>query len=248
MLHLQQFEMSRLKDIARKVVAGFPVPLTKNLAYDRQTTRVMKDALRETSNCIDIGCHKGEVLEEMLALAPKGRHFGFEPIPHYFTELGKKFPANCEFYQVALSDSVGEIQFNYVKTNPAFSGIKQREYPKEEQIELLTVKTDLLDNIIPGDVFIDLIKIDVEGAEMQVLKGGESLIKRCQPIIVFEHGIGAADHYGTHPAEVFDFLTDCGLLVNTMKRWISEKEAFSRAEFEEQFTKQLNYYFMAYPG
>lgn len=239
--------MSKFKDIARRVVASLPFALTKNLAYDRQTKRVMKEVLTDTSNCIDVGCHKGEVLEEMLSFAPNGRHFGFEPIPHYFENLGKKFPSNCSFYQIALSDSEGEIEFNYVRSNPAFSGIKEREYPKEEQIELLKVKTDLLDKVVGPDTRVDFIKIDVEGAELGVLKGARQLLQNHKPIVVFEHGLGAADHYGTKPEQVYTLLNSCGLRLNTMKRWLAGDKAFTLGEFQEQFNKSLNYYFMAYP-
>lgn len=233
--------------MARRVVANLPIALTKNLAYDRETKRVMKKVLTSTSNCIDVGCHKGEVLEDMLALSPKGQHFGFEPIPQYFNGLGKKFPSNCSFFQLALSDQEGEIEFNFVKSNPAFSGIKERDYPKEEQIELLKVKTDLLDKVIGQDTVIDFIKIDVEGAELGVLKGGEQLLKKHRPIVVFEHGLGAADHYGTQPEEVFNLLTSCGLELNTMKRWLNGADAFTISEFQEQFHQGLNYYFIASP-
>lgn len=239
--------MSKFKDIARRIVASLPIALTQNLAYDRETKRVMKKVLGVSSNCIDVGCHKGEVLEDMLSLAPKGKHFGFEPIPHYFENLGKNFPSNCSFYQLALSDTQGQIEFNYVKSNPAFSGIKERDYPKEEEIELLKVKTDLLDHVIGDQTPIHFIKIDVEGAELGVLKGGINLLKKYQPVVVFEHGLGAADHYGTQPEEVFELLTSCGLEVNTMKRWLNGTSAFVQEEFKEQFQKGINYYFIASP-
>lgn len=239
--------MSRLKDLLRKIAAKLPFALTKNLAYDRQTDRIMSLALRDTSNCIDIGCHKGEVLEQILEYAPQGQHFGFEPIPHFFHHLEKNFDTNCTFFQVALSDKEGEIEFNYVVSNPAYSGIEQRDYPKDEEISKIKVKTAPLDSLIPNDTFIDFIKIDVEGAEMQVLKGAYQLIRRCRPMIVFEHGLGAADKYGTTPTELYEYLVEeCDLKLNTLKGWLKESDALAKKEFERQFYQRENYYFIAY--
>lgn len=238
--------MNRIKYLLRKIATALPFAITQNIAYDKQTKRIMELVLRNSSNCIDIGCHKGEVLEEILELAPNGQHFGFEPIPHFFQYIQDKFPQNCSFFQVALSNQEGEVEFNYVLTNPAFSGLKQRAYPKEERVEKITVKTQLLDNIIPKDVFIDLIKIDVEGAELGVLQGGVELISRCKPTIIFEHGLGAADHYGTKPSQVFEVLnTECGLEINTLKGWLQKQPSLSLSEFEKQFNERLNYYFIA---
>lgn len=46
------------------------------------------------------------------------------------------------------------------------------------------------------------MKIDVEGSELQVLRGAARVIRRDQPVIVFEDGRGAADLCGTRPDDV----------------------------------------------
>ena len=57
---------------------------------------------------------------------------------------------------------------------------------------------------------IDFIKIDVEGYEMQVVKGGESLIRSCRPTMVVEQKPGHAERYGTRTGEVIDLLKSWG--------------------------------------
>ena len=95
---------------------------------------------------------------------------------------------------------------------------------------------------------IDFIKIDVEGAELQVLQGAIVWIRKCRPIIVFEHGVGAADCYGTRPEHVYDLLCeDCGLKISLLEGWLSGRRPLSRDGFREQFDKGLNYYFVAHP-
>jgi FkbM family methyltransferase len=239
-----------MKKIIKSILFALGLDITKNQKYDRQTLKIMSRVIQPNSNCIDIGCHKGEMLEVMFKHAPKGTHYAFEPIPEMYNELLLKFSdSNFKIFPIALSNEKGETTFNHVKNAPAYSGIKQRRYDiKNPEISEITVKTDLLDNIIPDEEKIDLIKIDVEGAEFNVLKGGEKTIKKNQPFIIFECGIGSSDYYGTKPEEVFDFLCkNCGLKISLLINWINSKPPLNKSDFCLNFNNQLNYYFIAYP-
>ena len=80
-----------LKNAIRLSLNFLHLDLTKNLEYDRLTKSIMKREIKVDSNCIDVGCHKGEILENILKYSPKGTHFGFEPIPMLFKQLKKKY-------------------------------------------------------------------------------------------------------------------------------------------------------------
>ncbi len=219
-----------------------------NTLYDRQTVAVMDRSLSKNSNCVDVGCHTGQILKQILRYAPTGTHYAFEPLPELYRKLTESFPG-VNIHNLALSDAVGETSFQHVTSFTAYSGFRMRKYDRpDETIEEIKVKTDLLDNIIPQSLPLHFIKIDVEGAELQVLRGAVNTIRRSRPVVVFEHGLGAADFYGTTPEEVYDLLTtQCGLRVSLMQRWLEGSEALSREEFADQFHKAINYYFMAYP-
>jgi FkbM family methyltransferase len=244
------FNNHSVKKIIKNLIKKIPIAFTKNQQYDQQTKLILKKYLTTNSNCLDIGCHEGEVLEIMLKHAPMGQHHGFEPIPSFFNSLEKRFPTNCHFHQLGLSNEKGSSSFNHVISNPGYSGMKKRKYDKpKEKDTSITIEIDLLDNILPKDFRVDFIKIDVEGAEFLVLEGAIKTIKRNQPIIVFEHGLGGADVYGIHPAQLFELLNkECYLNVSTMKKWLNNENSFSKKEFIEQFEKGLNYYFIAYPS
>lgn len=220
----------------------------KNLKYDYETLHVFKKVLKKNSNCIDVGSHKGDILKKMIKYAPNGIHMAFEPLPDLHKKLKNRFGKKHKIYSFALCDKKGFSTFNFVTTNPAYSGLKKRSYDypgeKEKSIE---VETDSLDNIIPENFKIDLIKIDVEGGELQVLQGAEKTIKKYLPYIIFEHGIGAADHYGTKPEQIFDLLTGCGLKISLMEYFLAGKEPLDKQEFCGQFNKRYNYYFIACP-
>ena len=223
----------------------------KNQLYDIQTIEVMKRVLKNDSNCIDIGCHKGSILSEILSFASQGTHFAFEPLPEMHQGLLESFGniQGLRIYDCALSDVTGASSFQHVVTNPGYSGLRKRRYDRpHEQIQEITVKTELLDNLIPGDIPIHFIKVDVEGAELQVFRGGKETIKKSRPVIVFEHGLGAADHYGTSPESVYDLLaSQCGLRLFLMSDWLKSngRDSLSKAAFCEQFYSGNNYYFMA---
>ncbi len=227
-----------------------PFAHTLNHKYDLQTLEVIKKVCQTDSNCIDVGCFKGDIMDFYLKYVPNGTHFGFEPIPSFYDRLVKKYQkGECILHNVALSDRAGTVEFNYVVSDPGYSGFKERTYRTDhELIDKIKVKADTLDHIIPDDIKIDLIKIDVEGGEFLVLQGAKALIKRCQPIIVFEFEKGAAGHYGTQPEDIFNLFEQLNMKVSLMERFLKSKPSLSVHEFKHQFDTKENYYFIAYPS
>jgi FkbM family methyltransferase len=237
-----------IKDTLRKLFIALRIDITKNLEYDRLTEKIFKTVLRPDSNAIDIGCHKGEILDLFFKYAPKGSHYAFEPLPSFFNALLEKYRnKNVALYNFALSNKSGETEFTFVKNNPAYSGFIERDYDnKPVEIEKIKVEMAVLDSIIPRNVQIDLIKIDVEGAELQVLEGAMNTIKRCLPVIVFEHGLGASDYYATTPQDVYQLLHDtCGMNLYTLKNFTGKKVPLSLQEFKDKFFTKKEYYFVA---
>ena len=155
---------------------------------------------------------------------------------------------HVRLYNLALNDVSGIVSFQHVLSNPGYSGLRQRQYDRDnEQVIEIQVRSECLDAIVDGGTDIRFIKIDVEGAELQVLRGAVGTITRCAPLIVFEHGLGAADRYGTNPEDVFDLLKDCELRCFTMAAWLASggTEALSRETFSDDFRSGRNYYFLA---
>jgi len=240
--------IEKIKQFARVSLNFLHIDLTKNLEYDRLTKRIMKMVIQPDSNCIDIGCHKGEMLDAMLKLAPNGKHMAFEPIPEMFEQLQKKYSPKAKIYPYALADSKGTTTFNFVKNAPAYSGIKKRKYAVDQpDIEEITVELRTLDELTSESTRIDFIKIDVEGAELGVLKGAAQLIGKFKPVIVFECGLGASEYYGTKPGDIFSFFKDeAGMNISLLKSYIRKGKALSASEFENCFNTNKEYYFIAH--
>jgi FkbM family methyltransferase len=223
---------------------------TKNESYDLLTFAVMKRALGPRANCVDVGCHLGSVLRVMLHVAPQGVHHAFEPLPDLFARLERDFGhlPNVQLHELALSDASGSVSFQHVTTHPAYSGFRPRRYPRGAERHEITVRRARLDEVLPRDLPVNFVKIDVEGAELEVLRGAVDTLRRHRPLVVFEHGLGAADFYGTDPGSLHDLLArDCGLQVSRLENWLLRGPILGRTAFCERFHRGLDYYFLAHP-
>lgn len=225
--------------------------IDRNTYYDILTELVMQRVITPASVCVDVGCYKGSILQLMMKYAPAGRFLAFEPLPHLYKKILEKFSSDAiRVYNLALSDSAGKSSFNWVVSNPAYSGLKKRRYDRpNEKDSKIDVKVDTLDNILSKEPVgkVSLIKIDVEGAEYSVLKGAENCIKQDKPVIVFEHGLGGSDCYGKRPEDLFELLHDrCGLSISLLSDYLLRKPPLDREGFCDQFYKGKHYYFIAY--
>jgi FkbM family methyltransferase len=222
-------------------------PLFPGLRRDRidnQNLRLLLAfALREDSNCIDIGAHKGAVLAQMVRVAPCGKHIAYEPLPFLHKYLVDHFPS-VDVRLAAVSNEEGETSFTYVKNLPTMSGFRERLYPIQPRIEKMTVRTETLDSSLPAGYVPALIKIDVEGAERLVIEGAIETISKCKPIVVFEHGKIAADHYDTQPSHMYKLLNDeAGLRIFDL----DGNGPFTSGQFEETIAHGDHWNFVAHP-
>lgn len=237
----------RLKRLVKKL----PVALTRNQQYDLQTKQIIRKVCTAYSNTVDVGTHSGDILDVLLQQSPNGTHYGFEPLPQFYQSLRAKYhqQKNIVLYDLALSDVNGNSSFNHVTSNPSYSGIKKRSYDRaNETDETIEVKTARLDDVLlQQNKKIDLMKIDVEGAELGVLKGAVQLIERDKPVIIFECGIGGTDVYETTPADLFVFFTERSYAISLLKNYLKQDPALTQTAFEEQYYQRLNYYFVAFP-
>jgi len=112
--------------------------------------------------------------ETYLQLYKNCKLYIFEPVPEFFDVIKQKYGSNprCDLYNIAITNTVGEIDF-YRTSQPGSDSI----YPVIENnnsgysfksVFKIKVKSDKLKNIIKEN--IDLLQIDVQGAELEVLK------------------------------------------------------------------------------
>jgi FkbM family methyltransferase len=236
-----------LKDWVRKILWLLGLDITRNMRYDRMTYRAMRQILKPNSTAIDVGCHKGEVLEWMIALSPNQKHFAVEPLPHLAQNLRSLFDGRVRVIEKALSDHSGTTAFQFVKNAPAYSGIKKRAYATSDpDIVELQVRMTTLDEMV-GAEQIDFIKIDVEGGEYAVLQGAVQTLSRCRPVVVFECGMGATEYYFTTPQMMFEWWDQMEYDILTLPQYLKESTGMTKLEFQTLFDTGAEYYFIAVP-
>jgi FkbM family methyltransferase len=220
-------------------------PGSRREARDRHAMSVLLASLLERdSSVIDVGAHSGAVLRDVVRVAPAGRHIAYEPIPEFALYLATEFP-HVTVVEAALSDQTGTSSFVHVDSAPEFSGLRERDYHGFEKVikHEITVRTERLDDVIPEGFEPRLIKIDVEGAEMLVMRRAMETLRRFRPRIIFEHGIGASDHDGTSPADVYQLLSG---ELNMRIFDLDGRGPYSRREFETVYPEPI-WNFLATP-
>lgn len=225
---------------------GLRILIDQNTTYDQQTLAVMKLVLRRDSNCIDLGAHKGDILQHMVTLAPEGVHHAFEPLPHLAAFLRKQFPG-VSVHQAAAGDTNGRTEFQHVENAPAYSGIRRRIYDRPDP-EITTIEVDAiaLDDVVPPERDISFMKLDIEGGEYHALKGATGTIHRSRPVIVFEAGRKSTGQYGVEPADMYMLITErFGYDLSTMARWLARSTALTQEEFCHNWHNGPDYYFIA---
>ena len=227
-----------IEDQVKQLRALTNAGLRRDLREHTAMRLLVAVALRHDGHGIDVGAHQGSVLGEMARLAPDGRHLGFEPIPELRMALEERFAAstNVEILGTALSDAAGEATFHHVVTAPGYSGLRRRDMPAGEEVREIAVTTARLDDVLPEGFRPALIKIDVEGAELLVLRGAADTVARHKPMVIFEHGVGGFERYGAPPGELHDLLVSaCGLRIFDL----AGEGPYSRARFEDVFTEPI---------
>lgn len=161
--------------------------LTKDLILKgiREPTEVklfIKE-VKSDMNIIDIGANLGYyvLLEGNLT---KGKIYGIEPNPNAIKYLKRSIKLNgyrnIILFNRGINDSKKILPF-YISKKWNWSRF---DNPGEDIIETKKILTDSLDNMF-GDKKIDLIRMDVEGYELNILKGVSKIIERNPNLILF---------------------------------------------------------------
>lgn len=188
----------------------------------RQIEKLLAQVIRPESNCIDIGCHLGAVLNQMLHYAPQGQHMAFEPTPYKFEWLKQRY-RNAEVRPEALSDHEGEAEFFYQSDHSGFSGLRSHGAPNWVT-ETFKVRCARLDDLVEQHRKIDFIKIDVEGAEPLVMRGAKRILRQSRPQILFECTLSGLELFDWTPPQIHQFLgMDLGHDIYKIDDWLNRR-------------------------
>lgn len=166
----------------------------------------------------DVGGHLGVHTDRLLALESLRRVDCFEPIPAYAKELARRYRGDrrVRVRRLALGRQSARCDFVVNATAPGESGLRQRSFYNDPDAKLstITVRCRRLDQFRFRR--LAFIKIDTEGAELDILAGGTKTLARHRPLISLEFGIGGFDAYGYQPADLTAFAAQHGLTLTDL--------------------------------
>ena len=167
---------------------------------------------KPNSTFIDVGAHIGSVMTDVVAHSPSTQIIAIEAIPDKARALRRFFP-HAEIHACAVGEKTGEVSFFINTKESGYSGLSRTNGARGagDLIEIQVPMARLDDLVSSNDV--DIIKIDVEGAELGVIRGAESIIERCRPIIMFESGPQSNDGLGYNKESIFLFFESIGYLL-----------------------------------
>ncbi|MDB5913970.1 MAG: methyltransferase, FkbM family, partial [Ramlibacter sp.] len=131
---------------------------------------------------LDIGAHIGSITARVAKHCRDSRIQAFEPVPEKAARLKRSFPS-VTVHCCALAESEGQATFHVSLDNSALSSLAKRS----TRVRELQVPLRTLDSMI-SSVDVDVMKIDVEGAELGVLRGAAALLATSRPVVMFESG------------------------------------------------------------
>ncbi len=178
--------------------------------FEEEKQIIMSQHIKKKHVYFDIGAHVGffTILGARL-VGEEGQVFAWEPVQRNFEFLNKHIKLNnfknVTIFKDAIWDSEGEVSFSINLDDQSMGNIS-----KDGNFKVKTVSLDFLfeNRIIP---LPDSIKIDVEGSELFVLKGGKKLIEQAKPIIFLStHG------FEIHK-ECIEMLQNWGYTVSSME-------------------------------
>lgn len=155
--------------------------------------RIVEALVRRGDTVVDIGANWGLYAASLARLVgPGGRVHVFEPHPNNQGNLRalRDRCANLALYALALSDREGAADL-YAPTfgRRRISALASLSAPRETGAvphEAITVAVARLDTVLADAGSIGLIKCDVEGHELAVLRGAEGVLRRSQPALIVE--------------------------------------------------------------
>jgi FkbM family methyltransferase len=155
--------------------------------YKTQTLQILRERGIPVGTILDVGvCHG---TPELMAAWPDRHHLLFEPVAEFEQNILRAYRnIRHELHQVAVGDRTGTIGLTTEAVLPgmAVSHSHMTDTDPGADPSVRSVRKIALDDFLPGRGLAEpyLLKIDIDGQELQVLKGAAETLKRCSIVIV----------------------------------------------------------------
>ena len=172
--------------------------------FERAELNFVSQYLRPGDSAMDIGANVGIFSVVMGAtVGTQGAVYAFEPVAANVLRLEKNLQkntlGNVEVFPLALGASDGELQLR-MAIDPAYASLREVEagFGNGTNVPIQVRRLDGVWEAL-GSPPISLVKIDVEGAEMDVLRGAMNFLTTCRPTLLVEaNSVRELDLLRTH--------------------------------------------------
>ena len=162
--------------------------------HESTSERILAFLTQQAKVFLDVGAHTGLYTLLVKGINPEVLVYSFEPVPSVYQHLKlnialNNFTETVTIEQAVVASSSAErVPFFVSPTQLATSSLKSEFTQDRHQAETIFVKSYGLDDYVKLNKIqkVDLIKIDVEGAEGEVLAGGQAVLRHHRPIILCE--------------------------------------------------------------
>jgi FkbM family methyltransferase len=175
----------------------------------------MKSNLRPGDDMIDVGGNFGFMtLYAGRLVGPNGRVVSFEPVPSHANLLRSNIKLNrmndyCIVAQCVVSDLPEKmLQMVFAKSGADPTAAIAANQQGKDRVNVRNVALD--DYAYPAGFAPRMIKIDVEGAELAVLRSGPKLLTQFKPVIILEVHGKLLGNFSATEGELFEYLSSFG--------------------------------------
>ncbi len=180
--------------------------------YELEVQQLLSKILEPGDRFIDVGANIGMISLHAAHLVTEiGKVDCFEPNPECVQAIKANLARNgvkhVKVFPVGLSDSNGVLQLNLTSLHTGTATMA----PVEGVTKSFEVQVLIGDDVVLSDSRrVKLIKIDVEGFELHVLRGLKRSLEIYQPMLITEFVESHFQRAGTSSAEITEFLTGIG--------------------------------------
>lgn len=201
---------------------------------DYRLALVLQRLLRPESCGVDVGCHIGSFLTQLIKYAPQGRHIAFEASAIKSRWLKARFP-RVEVVPKAVADVTGSAVFEEDTIRAGYSHLRRLDSRVQSHTVAYEVQTCRLDDFLLARDRCDFIKLDIEGGELAALRGAAGAIDKWRPAIIFECGSEySLDREGLSRRDIYRFVTtDLGYDILCFSDFLFGKGAMTFDEFRK---------------
>lgn len=197
--------------------------------WDSQIPEILKTISKDSGIVIEIGANIGTSILPHTKFFPELNFKLYEPVPVFYNLLIENHKIYNQKNNVEIINTAfGAKEDEEIEINVGLGTAGKTKLVHYQMIDsTLTIKAKKLDSYFENQK-ISLIKLDVDGHELSVLKGGQNILTQQHPLLFIEFAPRVMDDINQMPEQITDFLMRAGY--NQIKIW----------DHDSQFIKTTN--------